>query len=519
MTEVIPPVVGSRSRLDDGSGLKPALQARLSETEALLDSVFGAATEAILIAGPDYRVTMVNAAAERAFDFTADQLAGMRIDELLPDEPGAWAGREGVSGATFGLKRDGSTFPVEATVTRAAVGGRTFYTAIVRDVTDKRLLQAQYLHAQRMESVGTLAGGVAHDFNNILTVVLGAGDLLLARTDLPEDVRELVAGLLRAGERGARLVRQLLTFSRKQVIEPRVMDLNQLVAETDRMLRRVLGEHIEVTTTVARESCRVFADPAQVEQVVLNLAVNARDAMPDGGRLAIETRLVEVDARRRPGVKPGVYVRLAVADSGHGMDEETRRRVFEPFFTTKEAGKGTGLGLAAVHGIAEQGGGWVDVASAPGVGTTFRVYLPRVTQPAGGESGVTVVRVPRGTETVLLVEDEQDVRWLARVALAANGYTVLEAGSGEEALAVAAAHAGRIHLLVTDVVMPRLGGRGLADRLTADRPDTRVLYLSGYSGEAAVRSGVAFLQKPFTPAVLARKVRQVLDAAGANQRL
>ncbi len=388
------------------------------------------------------------------------------------------------------------------------------------DVTERKRLEEQYRQAQKMEALGRLAGGVAHDFNNLLTVITGYADLLLERLPPGDPARGLLAEVQKAGERAGMLTRQMLAFSRRQVLEPKVLSLNTVVADTEKMLRRLIGEDVLLTTSLAPDLGPVSADPGQLEQVLMNLAVNARDAMPRGGRLTIETRnavLDEAFCRARPDLRPGPYAVLAVTDTGTGMDEATKARLFEPFFTTKGPGEGTGLGLATVHGVVRQSGGHIEVRSELGAGTTFNVYLPQVrrTLPAGMPLN-GLAAMPRGTETVLLVEDEDAVRSLARHVLKACGYTVLEAKDGREAIRIAEGHPGAIDLLVSDVVMPHLGGRELAERIAALRPGSKVLFLSGYTDDAVVHHGVreaefAFLQKPYTPAVLAQKVREVLD--------
>jgi PAS domain S-box-containing protein len=419
----------------------------------------------------------------------------------------------------FQLTLEGQERDFEA---RVVVSGPDEVLTIVRDVTDRKRLEAQLLQAQKMEAIGRLAGGVAHDFNNMLTAILGFSELLLRTQPRDDPGREYVEEIYRAGERAATLTRQLLAFSRKQVLLPRVLDLNAVVLNMDRMLRRVLGEDITLETDLDPELRPIKADPGQVEQVLLNLAVNARDAMPQGGRIRIVTanaELSEAEARAHPEVQPGPYVLLAVTDTGCGMDEATQARIFEPFFTTKEPGKGTGLGLAMVYGIVKQSGGHISVRSAPGEGSTFEVYLPCVAAASPPADAPPAGPPPRGTETVLLVEDEEAVRTLACQTLEQNGYTVLVAPDGTRAVQLAQQYAGPIHLLVTDVVMPSLGGRELANHLTATRSGLRVLYISGYADDAIFRHGllspgVAFLQKPFSPDALALKVREVLDAAG-----
>jgi CheY-like chemotaxis protein len=373
-----------------------------------------------------------------------------------------------------------------------------------------------------MEAVGQLAGGVAHDFNNLLTIISGYSDLLLQQLPPGDPSREMVEEIYRAGERSAALTRQLLAFSRKQVTAPKVLDLNAVVADAEKMLRRVIGEDVHLETALQPQLGHVKADPGQLEQVLMNLAINARDAMPRGGRLLIGTLNVELGegyTHGHAGVAPGAYVLLAVSDTGCGMTEEVKARIFEPFYTTKERGHGTGLGLAVVHGIVKEAGGHVEVYSEPGLGSSFKVYLPRADQPAwSGHTLSSHLPPPGGTETILLVEDEDAVRALTRHALVGCGYTVLEGSGGEEALRIASQHDRPIDLLVTDVIMPGLGGRRLAERVLAVHPEAKVLYLSGYTDDAVVRHGilhdeVKFLQKPFSLLGLAMKVRAVLDGA------
>jgi two-component system cell cycle sensor histidine kinase/response regulator CckA len=381
--------------------------------------------------------------------------------------------------------------------------------------TERKTLKEQYLQSQKMEAIGQLAGGVAHDFNNLLTVILGYSDLLLSGMGDANPRRDLVEQMKGAGERAAGLTRQLLAFSRRQVLAPRVLDLNAVVADLEKMLRRVIGEDVTLTTDLQPDLDPVKADPGQIEQVLMNLAVNARDAMPTGGSLVIETRNVELDDA---SIRSGPHVLLAIADTGHGMTPEIRARIFEPFFTTKEKGKGTGLGLATVYGIVQQSGGHIAVSSKPGQGTIFKVYLPRTQEVvARGKSPRTTAPAPRGSEMVLLVEDEDAVRSLARLVLRRAGYRVLEAADGDEALRVVGRHQGPIHLLVADVVLPGQDGRQVAERLLGSHPGLKVLFLSGYTEDAVVRHGILedqvhFLAKPYSPAVLAQKVREVLDA-------
>jgi two-component system cell cycle sensor histidine kinase/response regulator CckA len=389
------------------------------------------------------------------------------------------------------------------------------------DITERKQLEEQFHQAQKMEAVGRLAGGVAHDFNNLLTAILGSADFALDTLKAGAPEREEVEEIRKAALRAADLTRQLLAFSRQQVIAPTVLNPNDVVVNMDKLLRRLLGEDVELRATLAPDLGAVKADASQLEQVVLNLAVNARDAMPNGGQLTIETQNVELDeayVRGHVSAQPGRYVMLAVSDTGIGMDGATQARIFEPFFTTKEKGKGTGLGLATVYGIVKQSGGWIWVYSEAGHGTSFKVYLPRVAEAAAPLAPIPMPPISvRGSQTILLVEDEEVVRHLVEKVLKANGYTVLVAATGRDAERVAGEHEGPIHLLMTDVVLPGINGRQVAELLTAVRPGIRVLYLSGYTDDAIVRHGVlepgvAFLQKPFSPAVLGRKVREVLDS-------
>jgi PAS domain S-box-containing protein len=394
-----------------------------------------------------------------------------------------------------------------------------FFDTVVEDQTERRALEEQLRQAQKMEAIGRLAGGIAHDFNNLLMVMRGFAELLLERIQsLPE--RRNAERILEASDRAARLVSQLLSFSRKQVLAPQVLDLNECLAETGKLLPRVLGEHIEVVLRPEKKLHSVKLDPVQIEQVLMNLAINARDAMPNGGKLVLETRNVSLDEssrRRHPEVGPGEYVRLAISDTGCGMDEETRRHIFEPFFTTKERSGGTGLGLATVYGIVRQSGGFIWVYSEPGRGTTFKLYFPAVLAPAERlERGGEVIEARGGSETVLVVEDEDGIRDSMTEFLRRRGYTVLSARNGAEALVAARHFHGPIDLMVTDVVMPGMNGRELGEQLLRTRPDTRVLYISGYTGSAvaeqmALEASLAFLEKPFTWEAFGRKVREVLE--------
>ena len=380
-------------------------------------------------------------------------------------------------------------------------------------------LEDQLRQAQKMEAIGRLAGGVAHDFNNLLSVILGYGNLLQSSPGHSEGDRKGLEQICKAAERAGGLTRQLLAFSRKQVLVPEVFDLRDAVQDIAKMLGRLIGEDVELSLSFAKEACRVRADRGQIDQVITNLAVNSRDAMPDGGKLTVEVRhmdfsepMVHDDAR----IEPGPYVLLAVSDTGIGMNAETRSHVFEPFFTTKGPGEGTGLGLATVYGIVRQSGGYIWLYSEPGEGTTFKIYLPRTEGQAGTAVPVQQGSLPRGSETILLVEDDEAVRGLAQLILEEMGYRVLAASGGEEAERLSAGWEGPIHLMLSDVIMPGMNGREVADLLRPRRPEMRTIFMSGYTGDAVLRKGIVaeggdFIQKPFTPTILAVKVRQVLD--------
>jgi PAS domain S-box-containing protein len=397
------------------------------------------------------------------------------------------------------------------------------------DITDRKQLEEQLRQAQKMEAVGRLAGGIAHDFNNLLMVIQGYGDLLVERLPTGDPLRRNAEQIQMASQRASSLTRQLLAFSRKQMLAPKILNIQTVVADMEKILRRLIGEDIRLETSSAPDLGLVKADRSQIEQVILNLAVNARDAMPQGGRLTIETANVELDASysHPPAVlSPGKYVMLAVTDNGCGMDAETQAHVFEPFFTTKEKGKGTGLGLATVYGVVKQSGGYVWVYSEPGRGTSFKIYLPGIAETAvpAGREGKSDMQVPqRGSETILLVEDEKGVRELAREYLASSGYTVIEAEDGHTALELAAMHVGPIHLLLTDVVMPGISGRELAERVGQIRPGIKIIYMSGYTDQAVVHHGILdndaiLLQKPFTLMTLAGKLREMLAAPSLQQQ-
>ena len=453
----------------------------------------------------------IAAAIRRAHDPAGDGIFDVEQRIVRPDGEVRWL----VTRSQTSFEGDGDARHLVRTV------------GAVLDITELKRLEEQFRQAQKMEAVGQLAGGVAHDFNNLLTVINGFSELAFHQLRRDDSGRELLAEVLKAGERAAALTRQLLAFSRKQVLQPRVLDINALLGELSKMLLRLLGANIGLRLETDAALGLVKVDPCQFEQAIINLAVNARDAMPGGGRLTIETRNAALDkgyAGQHPDASPGRYIQVAMSDTGHGMDAATRARIFEPFFTTKEQGRGTGLGLAMVYGFVKQSGGHIEAESEVGRGTTFKIYLPRTDETtSSGRSSQDFAALPGGAETILLVEDQDAVRTYARHVLLAGGYTVLEARDGEEALRVAQQCQGRIHLVLTDVIMPRMGGRQLAELLVRDRLDLRVLFMSGYTDEALTRSGApetgaAFLQKPFNPVQLARKVREVLDADTVEHR-
>jgi PAS domain S-box-containing protein len=470
----------------------------------------------------------VNDAAIQHYGYAREEFLAMTIKDIRPAEdiPNLLANVSGVTsqhedaGIWKHRKKDGTIIDVEITAHELTFYGRHAQLVLAYDVTERGTLEEQFRQSQKMEAVGQLAGGMAHDFNNLLTVITGYSDLSLRRLDKDNPLRSNLEEIKKAGERAASLTRQLLAFSRKQVLQPKVLQLNAIVADIDKMLRRLIGEDIDALTLLEPSLGQVKADPGQIEQVILNLAVNARDAMPQGGKLTIETANVYLDdqyARGHTTIQPGRYVMLAVSDTGCGIDAETQARMFEPFFTTKEQGKGTGLGLSTVYGIVKQSGGHLWVYSEMGKGTTFKIYLPRVDEIIeSDEARDTLAELLQGRETVLLTEDEEQVRQMIRMILEMSGYCVLEASDGEEALSIYKQHEGQIDLVMTDVVMPQMSGRELAQSLEVLHPGIKVLYMSGYTDDAIVRHGlldqeIAFLQKPFTPDVLIRKVREVLD--------
>ena len=506
---------------------------RVEAERARLGMAVEQAVESIIIADADGTVQYVNPAFERTSGYSSAEAIGRSIrvvktdkhDEAFYRKMWETLSRGEIWSGDFVRKRkDGTLYEEEVTMSpiRDPNGRVLDFVAVCRNVTEERQVAEQLRQSQKMEAIGRLAGGVSHDFNNLLTAIMGYGDMALGAMRPDDPVRGAIEEIQKAGQRAASLTRQLLVFSRRQVLEPKVVDLNAVIADMEKMLLHLIGEDIDLVVVADPAAGCVKADRGQLEQVVMNLAVNARDAIPRGGRLTIETADLHLDEPYTGDhaiVDPGQYVVLTVSDTGCGMDEATLSHVFEPFFTTKEQGKGTGLGLATVYGIVTQSGGQIGVHTEPDRGTSFKVYLPRVEGPdqTATPHGPSQ-EVPRGSETILLVEDEDGVRKLASTILRQCGYDVLEASHAGEALLVVERHADPIDLMVTDVVMPHMNGPELYNRLAPDRPDMKVLYISGHADDAVVRHGVldrttTFLQKPFTGTMLARVVREVLDGS------
>jgi PAS domain S-box-containing protein len=514
--------------------LLPQLARTVAETPApvlpgLADAVLAHSHEAVLCTDLEGVIRYVNPALERLSGYAAHEMLGRRPSLLRSGvhEPDyyrqLWAhltAGQTWHGRLVNRRKDGHCYHVQATLAplRAASGVAVGYVGLQRDVSREVELADQLGQAQKMEALGRLAGGVAHDFNNLLTIIIGNTEIILSRLPAEAPQHAQATQIQRAGQRAASLTRQLLAFSRKQLVQPRRLDLNRLVADFAQMLPRLIGEDIRLVTRLAPGTLRVTADPGQLEQVIMNLAVNARDAMPEGGQLTLATSLVTAlpDAADPLAAPPtGPHACLAIQDTGCGMTQEVLEQIFEPFFTTKPSGKGTGLGLATVYGIVKQAGGHLTTESAPGQGTTFRLYLPYAGDRTAGDTAELPAATPsQGRETILLVEDDPGVREMSAEMLALHGYQVLAADSGAAALAILATHAAPIALLLTDVVMPGMGGIDLAREAQRRRPGLRLLFMSGYldrAGRHAAAAGQAFIQKPFTPAELGRSVRTVLD--------
>lgn len=507
---------------------------RLAEEKfrGLLES----APDPLVAVNRDGRIVVVNAQAEKTFGYKRDELLRQPMDILVverlrgkcsayrnkfftgPDRPPAGATLE-----LFGLRKDGTEFPVEINLSLLETEEGLWGSAAIRDLTERRKLENQFRQAQKMESIGTLSGGIAHDFNNLLTVILSYSNSLAEELRGDSKHQRAAEQIHQAAERGAALTRQMLAFSRQQVFQVRVLNLNDIIRNLLKMLQRIIGEHIEITTALADDLKPVKADPGQLEQILMNLSVNARDAMPKGGKLTLETRNAVLDeefVRQHVGASVGPQVLLTVSDTGTGMDSATQARIFEPFFTTKGPGEGTGLGLAMVYGVVKQSGGSIWVNSKVGVGTTFKIYLPQsqgVSEAPAPKKPQTTLK--RGSETILVVEDDPGVRELVCMMLTSKGYTVLTANHPSDAEAICQKHSGNIHLLLTDMILPGASGREIAKRVGTLRPGIKVLYMSGYTDDALVRDhgldeSFAFLQKPFSQGSVAAKVREVLDSDG-----
>jgi PAS domain S-box-containing protein len=483
----------------------------------------------------------VNESAVHHYGYSREEFLAMTLKDIRPAEdiPALYdslarsSGGVDAAGTWRHLKKDGTIIEVEITSHLLVFDDRRAELILAHDITERNRLEAALLESeeqlrqsQKLEAIGQLAGGVAHDFNNLLTAINGYSALALRRLGEEHPIASYLEEIKKAGDRAANLTRQLLAFGRKQLLQPLSLNLNDVVKDMSKMLRRLIGENIDFVAKLSPDLKQIKADPGQVEQVLVNLVVNARDAMPSGGTLTIETANAQLDgayASKHIGVNPGRYIMLAVSDTGIGMDQGTQLRIFEPFFTTKEKGKGTGLGLSTVYGIVRQSGGNVWVYSEPQHGTSFKIYLPQIDAGVGGDGAPAALSIiKRGSETVLLVEDEDMVRNLATELLKENGYTVLEASGGEEAIRLCRNHKEPIHLLITDVVMPKMSGKDVARRLQMVHPESRVLFMSGYTDEAIVHHGIvdshiAFIQKPFSETALMQKIRDVLDAVNGQK--
>ena len=523
----------------EGYGSNATLVALSDLTErersaAMLRSVLDSVDDAILTVDASGTVTSVNQSTERLFDYIESELIGINIHVLVPDLNGERHDRRvvdymrtkstrsmGVGRDVEGRRKDGTCFPAELVITEFLRDGHREFTWVLRDITARRQLEEQFRQAQKMEAVGRLAGGVAHDFNNLLTVINGYSELILTGLPVADPMQGPLTAIHDAGDRAARLTKQLLALSRKSMVEPRLVDLNELVAESANLFRRLIGEDIALLVLADPKPVRVVLDPGQLEQVLMNLVVNARDAMPAGGRLTIETRAVVIadsETGALTELSPGRYAALRVTDTGCGINADFQDKIFEPFFTTKGVGKGTGLGLAVVHGVVQQSGGSITVESSEGTGATFRILLPAADEAANEAVATESHASLQGRETVLVVEDEEAVRTLVRFTLEEQGYHVLTASAGLDALDLIRLYPSQVDLLVTDMIMPGISGRELAEEARKARPGLRVVYMSGYTDDALSRYGLQgtsdqFIQKPFTPLGLVRKIRTVLDQA------
>ncbi len=519
--------VGLRELREDAWRADEALR----QSERRFRTLVEKSSDAISLVNAEGKVFYSSHAVSPIFGYTLEERIGKNVFELVHPEdiPRTVPLFQGLLKTPFGSAftelryrhKNGSWRWIEALGTNLLEDPAVRAVVInYRDITDRRNLQEQLFQAQKMEAVGRLAGGVAHDFNNLLTAILGYSDMVLEKLPRSAPPRRYIAEIRKAGERAAGLTRQLLAFSRLQVLAPQVLDLNSVISEMSKMLRRVIGEDITLVTPLGAVQGHVKADPSQIEQVILNLAVNARDAMPNGGQLTLATSNISLEENltfQGVRVNPGPYVLLEVSDTGCGMDAATRARAFEPFFTTKEKGKGTGLGLSTVYGIVKQSGGYIWLYSEPGCGTTFKIYLPRVDDPLpAGKLSESAARKHQGNETILLVEDENSVRALIRQVLRAKGYEVVEARDGAQALEISRNSNRTFHLMLTDVVMPQMNGPELARRMSALQPGMKVLYMTGYAGNTVggaevLERGAEYIQKPFAADALAHKIRTILD--------
>ena len=496
----------------------------------LSDRIYQRVGALVVAAGPDGKITYMGPSVKEILGYEPSELLGEAWWNLTRTDPAERASaRDRVAGMAKGTipapkapyeqlmqHRDGSSRWI---LWHDTTGPDREVIGVGQDITERKNLEQQLRQAQKMEAVGRLAGGIAHDFNNLLTAINGYSELILNELSYTDPLRREVEEIRRAGDRAANLTRQLLAFSRKQMLRPRVLDLNTVILEIEKLLRRLIREDVALETDLQPDLGRARADPGQIEQVILNLVINARDAMPHGGRLVIRTatlKMEKAETRKRPGMRPGLYIRLTLTDTGCGMDAETLAHAFEPFFTTKEVGKGTGLGLSTAYGIIKQSGGYIYAFSEVGKGTTFEIYLPCVQDEAEPDSDLArPTSHDHGKETILVVEDEEMIRALCLRILRLRGYTVLEASNGREALAIAERHRGAIHLLISDMVMPEMGGKELVQQLLPARPEMKVLFLSGYAddslaGSRLPKADAAFLLKPFSPRALTAKVRDIL---------
>jgi two-component system cell cycle sensor histidine kinase/response regulator CckA len=508
------------------------IRRRLLEREELFQLISENAADMIAVVDANGERLYNSPSYARVLGYTAEDLRRTSpMEQVHPDDlPMVLDAAKEAKGSGIGRRieyrmrrKDGEWVVLESTASpiRNAAGNVEKLVIVNRDISERRHLELQLRQSQKMDAIGRLSGGVAHDFNNLLGVIIGYSEVLQDQIKEGDRLRVCVDQILQAGKRAASLTRQLLAFSRQQVLEPKVLLLNGVVGDMEKMLRRLIGEDVQLTTKLDPKLGKVRADQGQIEQVVMNLAVNARDAMPEGGQLSIETCNTEMDeafVKRYPyPVQTGPYILLTVSDTGTGMDDATKQRIFEPFFTTKEKGKGTGLGLSMVYGVVKQSNGYIDVFSAVGNGTTFKIYLPQIGQePEERATKTALSKALRGSETILLVEDEKNLCVLTRNLLEQYGYSVLEAESGAQALAISRQNTGAIHLLLTDIVMPGISGRALAQTLSKERRGIRVVYMSGYTGQTVggqtvLSPGSHFLQKPFTREDLARKIREALE--------